>query len=156
MTEEREPTMEELKAQQVEIPVEEEDVGAEKEAATQDVATALGELGRQFAETVQAAWNSQERKEFEREVQEGVRHFGDEVNKALREARESRTTQRLREEAEDVRTQVESGEVTRRARTGLVDGLEWLSQELARLAEQFTPPEKEPEAAEEAETGEGE
>lgn len=152
MTEEREPTVEELKAE--EIPVEEEEAGPEKKAEQQDVAAALGELGRQFGETIQAAWNSQERQEFEREVREGMRHFGDEVNKALREARESPTAKRVKEEADEVRTRVESGDVTRRARSGLVDGLQWLSQELARLAEQFSPPEKEPPATEEAETAE--
>lgn len=152
MTEEREPTVEELKAE--EIPVEEEDTGPEKKVEQQDVAAALGELGKQFAETIQAAWNSQERKEFEKEVREGVRHFGDEVNKALREARESPTANRLKEEADEVRTRVESGDVARRARSGLVDGLHWLSQELARLSEQFSPPEKEPQATEEAEAGE--
>lgn len=148
MSEEREPTVEELK-EQIEIPVEEEDAGSgpEKEqgAPEQDVTEALRQLGQQFAETVQTAWNSQERKQFEREVREGVRQFGDEVNKVLREARESPAAKKAKQEAEEVRTRVESGQIGRKARGGLVEGLHWLSQELARLAEQFSPPEKQPE-----------
>lgn len=144
MSEGHDPSIEELKEQErIEISVEEEEV--EKGAPEGDVSDALRDLGRQFAETLQAAWNSQERKEFEQEVREGVRRFGDEVNKVFTEAKESPTVKKAKEEAEEVRTRVESGEVTRKARGGLVEGLQWLSQELARLAEQFSPPEKEPE-----------
>lgn len=145
MTEEQNPNIDELKEQErIEISVEEEDV--EKGAPEADVSDALRDLGRQFAETIQTAWNSQERKEFEQEVREGVRRFGDEVNKVFSEAKESPTVKKAKEEAEEVRTRVESGEVSRKARSGLVEGLQWLSQELARLAEQFSPPEKGPES----------
>lgn len=145
MNEEHDPNIEELKEQErIEISVEEEEV--EKGAPEADVSDALRDLGRQFAETIQTAWNSQERKEFEQEVREGVRRFGDEVNKVFTEAKESPTVKKAKEEAQEVRTRVESGEVTRKARGGLVEGLQWLSQELARLAEQFSLPEKEPES----------
>ena len=157
MTEEHDSSIEDLKAEErVEIPVEEEETTQAKgmEAPAAGVSDALRDLGRQFAETIQAAWNSQERKEFEQEVREGVRRFGDEVNKVFTEARQSPAAKRVKEEAEDVRTKVESGEMTRKARSGLVDGLQWLSQELERLADQFSPPEKQP--AEEAQAGEEE
>ena len=151
MTEQHDPNIEDLKAQErIEIPVEEEETQQTKGtgAPEADVPDALRDLGRQFAETIQAAWNSQERKEFESEVREGVRRFGDEVNKVFAEAKESPAAKKVKEEATEVRTRVESGEVTRKARSGLVEGLQWLSQELARLAEQFSPPEKGPQAAE--------
>lgn len=144
MTEEHDPNIEDLKAQErIEIPVEDEE--PQKDAPQSEVSDALRDLGKQFAETIQTAWNSQERKEFEQEVREGVRRFGDEVNKVFNEAKESPTVKKAKDEATEVRTRVESGEVTRKARGGLVEGLQWLSQELARLAEQFSPPEKGPE-----------
>lgn len=147
MMEERDPNIEDLKAQErIEIPVEDEETYQEKETpkAGADVSDALRDLGRQFAETIQAAWNSQERKEFEVEVREGVRRFGDEVNKVFTEAKESPAAKKVKEEASEVRTKVETGEVTRKARSGLAEGLHWLSQELARLSEQFSPMEKQP------------
>jgi hypothetical protein len=144
MTEENGPTLEELKAEQAEIPVEEMEEPTKGEART-DVSEALRDLGRQFAETLQRAWQSEERKEFEQDVREGMRRFGDEVNKVIGEARESPAAQRAREEAEEVRTKVESGEFSRKARGTLVEGLQWMSDELAKLAEQFNPPEKGPE-----------
>lgn len=145
MAEEQNNNIDDLKEEErIKIEVEEEEV--EKGAPEGDVSDALRDLGRQFAETIQTAWNSQERREFEQEVREGVRRFGDEVNKVFSEAKESPTVKKAKEEAEEVRTRVESGEVTRKARSGLVEGLQWLSQELARLAEQFSPPEKGPES----------
>ncbi|SRR5690554_6465296 len=156
MTEEHEPTIEELKAEErIEIPVEEVE-DHKGQGQRPDVSDALRDLGRQFAETLQAAWNSQERKEFEQEVQEGVRRFADEVNRVFKEAKESPTTQKIKEEAKDVRVKVESGELGRKARSGLVEGLTWMSQELARLAEQFNPPEESAKATAEAEGAESE
>jgi hypothetical protein len=45
----------------------------------------------------------------------------------------------VREEAGQVVNKVESTDVGRRVRGGLVQGLQWLSEELGKLAEQFTP-----------------
>lgn len=150
MTEHHEPNIDDLKEQErIHIPVEDEEPGAYKQEGEHqpgDVADALRDLGRQFAETVQAAWNSQERKEFEVELREGVRRFGDEVNKVFTEAKESPAAQKVKEEASEVRVKVESGEVTHKVRSGLVTGLQWLSQELAHLAEQFSTTEKAPDA----------
>ena len=122
---------------------------AGQEEARPDVADALRDLGRQFAETIQAAWHSQERREFEEEVREGVEHFADEVQKVLRGAKDSPAVQKVKEEASEAKEKVQKKEFSRKARTGVVEGLQWLSQELGRLADQFSPPaEKETEDVE--------
>jgi hypothetical protein len=138
------PSIDELKEQEsVEITIEEEDLEGKKEEVKSDVSEALRDLGRQFAETIQAAWNSQERREFEEDVREGVEQFADEVQKVFREAKESPTVKRVKEEANEAKEKVETKDVSRKARASLVDGLQWLSQELGRLAEQFSPPAEE-------------
>lgn len=148
------PGVDELKAQEkeVKIVIEEEDIAGEEKKKEPDVSEALRDLGRQFAETMQAAWNSQERRELEAEVREGVQHFSEEVQQVFKEAKESPAAKRVKEEAGEVKTRVESGEATHKARSGFVEGLRWLSQELEKLAQQFSPPEKEApaEAEEEA------
>ncbi|MDX1663115.1 MAG: hypothetical protein R3272_04930 [Candidatus Promineifilaceae bacterium] len=124
-------------AQRVEIVIEEDEIAEEKTTPEADVSEALRDLGRQFAETIRSAWHSQERREMETEVREGIEHFAEEVNRVFREARESPAAKKVREEADDVRSKVERGEVSRKARMSLVDGLNWLSREMAKLAEQF-------------------
>lgn len=142
--------IDELKEQEkIEITIEEEEVAAKKEEVKADVSDALRDLGRQFAETIQTAWNSQERREFESEVREGVERFADEVQKVFHEAKDSPAVKKVKEEANEAKVKVEQKDLSRKARASVVDGLQWLSQELNRLAEQFNPPEEA--AAEEVE-----
>lgn len=143
MSDEQTPTVEEIKERlKVEIPVEEEAVKAD---TGQDIAEELKNLGRQFADSVQAAWNSEERIRVENEIREGVKSFANEVDKAIHEARESQAAAKVKEETAELKTKIESGEFSQKAREGLVQGLQWLSEELGKLAEQFTTSEKSPE-----------
>jgi phenylalanyl-tRNA synthetase alpha subunit len=126
------------------LKIEEEDLPADPVKAERgSVADELQSLGKQVAETLKTAWESEERHKIEAEVKEGVRSFANEIDKVIREARESQAAQRVREEASDVKVKVKSGEVSDKARGGLVQGLRWLSEELGKLADQFTVKEKE-------------
>lgn len=138
-------SVDELKAEEqasYEIPIE-EDV-AQKADPAADITASLRDFGRQFGDTIQAAWNSQERREFEEEVREGVEQFAAEVRKAFREIKESGAAQKVREEADEAKDRVERADLAQKARAGLVEGLERLSQELGKLADQFSPAEKPP------------
>ena len=138
MSDEQVPSVEEIKERlKIEIPVEEE--VSKADVPTSDVSAELKDLGRQFAETLRTAWNSEERQRIETEVREGVRSFANEVDKVIREARDSQAAARIKEEAEQVATKVESSDVGGKTRTVIVQGLQWLSEELGKLADQFTP-----------------
>jgi soluble cytochrome b562 len=141
MSDEQSSSVEEIKDRlKVEIPVEEEPAKAKP-----DVAAELKDLGRQFAETLQTAWNSEEKQRVEAEVREGMQSFVNEVDKVIRGAKDSPAAQKVKAEAEQVKDRMETGELGRKARSGLVQGLHWLSEELGKLADQFSPPEKPPE-----------
>lgn len=135
------PNVEEIKERlKIEIPVEEE--AAKAEAQKRDVVEELKGLGKQFAETVQTAWHSEERHKVEGEIRQGVNSFVAEVDKAIRQLRESEMAAKVKEEAVEVKTKVEASDLGRKTREGLVQGLQWLSEELGKLANQFTPAEK--------------
>jgi len=137
------PSVEEIKERlKVEIPVEEE--AAKADAAQRDVVEELKGLGKQFAETLQAAWNSEERQKVESEVREGMKSFVNEVDKAIRQVKESDVASKVKVEATEVKTKVESSDLGQKARDGFAQGLQWLSEELGKLADQFTPKEKQP------------
>lgn len=135
-----------------EIPVEEEPTTFKAEKEPVDVVSELRNLGRQFGETVRSAWYSEERKHFESEMREGVESFTKEVDKAFREIKSSKVAQQAKDEAAELKTKVESSDITDSAKAGIADGLKWFATELAKLAEQFTPEEKQP--ADEAEKSE--
>lgn len=150
MTQEQDPNIEEIK-EQIEIPVEEDDVEslkAEEKAGGADVVGEFKKLGRQFAQTLEAAWNSEERVRVESDIREGVHSFVDEVDKVFREARSSETVQKVKGEAAEVKNNLEKSDLGEKTRQGIVQGLSWMSDELARLADQFQPPEKAPDAPE--------
>lgn len=143
MNDEQVPSVEEIKERlKVEIPVEEE---AAKAETRRDFGEELKNLGKQFADTVQSAWNSEERHRVEAEIRTGVKSFVSEVDKAIKEAKESQAATKVKEEAVEIKTKIETGDFGKKARDGLVQGLQWLSEELGKLAEQFAPAEKSPE-----------
>lgn len=135
------PSVEEIKLRlkEEEIAVDEEAPAAGNGAARPEVIDELTHLGKQFADTLRKAWDSAERQRFESEVREGVRSFADEVDKMIREVKEGTAGQKLRSEAVDLREQVQTGDLSRRARESLVKGMRWLSEEMGKLADQFTP-----------------
>lgn len=152
MTEETTPSVEEIKARlKVEVPVEEEEV-TKADVQSPDVAEELREFGKQFADTIRTAWNSTERQRLETELRDGMRSFADEVDKAIQEIKTSPAADRVKTEAGQVREKVEASDVGHKARVGVAQGLQVLSEQLAKLAERFTPVEKpvsEPAAEEE-------
>ncbi|MFQ5419369.1 MAG: hypothetical protein ACE5FD_16225 [Anaerolineae bacterium] len=138
------PSVDEIKERlSIEIEVEEEATKAEAQKV--DVTAELKHLGRQFAETLQSAWNSEERQRVEAEIREGMRSFADEVDKVIQEAKESKAADKVKEGATNMTGKVESAEFGRKARGGFVNGLRWLSEELSKVADKFTAPEKSPE-----------
>jgi hypothetical protein len=148
MSEDSSPEFEE----EIEIKIE-EDVDQlkadEKTSKRPDLVFEFQTLGRSFAEAFESAWNSEERKRVEDEVRAGVQTFADEVDKVIREAKNSPTGERVSKEADDMATKFETSEFGRRALEGLSQGLSWMSVEMGKLAEQFKPEEKAPEEAEE-------
>ncbi|MCA9966210.1 MAG: hypothetical protein KC423_18295 [Anaerolineales bacterium] len=151
MSEETTPSVEEIKERlKVEIPVEEDTVTkASTEAASEmDIVEELRGLGKQFADTLQTMWNSDERQRAEAEIRDGFKSFVDEVDKMIGQVRESANAAKMKEEATKMTNKVESSEFGRKAQKSIVQGLHWLSTELGKLADQFTPPEKEAKAEE--------
>ena len=147
MSEENGPDVEEIK-EKIEIPVEEDidQLKADEKASKRpDLIGEFQTLGRSFAEAFESAWNSEERKRVEEEVRTGVQTFADEVDKVIREAKNSPTGERVAKEAGDMASKVESSQFGRRALEGLAQGLSWMSVEMGKLADQFAPEEKSPE-----------
>jgi hypothetical protein len=107
----------------------------------------LRKLGRRFADVLQAAWVSEERRKVETEVREGMKRFSEEFERVFERTRESPTGERIRTKFGEARGRAAESEATRRTRETVAQGLHRLSDELARLADRFTPTEAGPETA---------
>jgi hypothetical protein len=140
----KDPIIDQLKDEErikIDIPVE-EDMGKAAKAESTDLVEEFKRLGRQFADTLEGIFNSEEAHRVEREIRAGVKSFADEVEKVFNEAKDSPAASRMKEEASAAKERVETGEYGRKAQEGLVSGLRWLSTELDKLANQFTPADK--------------
>jgi len=135
------PDVDDIKARlKEEIPVEEEAAsGKQDDAGGDNFVDALRNLGYQFAQSVQTAWQSEQRQEVEDEIRKGVQHFAKEMDKVFREAKESPVGQKAQSEAKEFKTSFSEGDAGRKTREGVVQGLHWLAEELDKLAGQFTP-----------------
>jgi hypothetical protein len=68
--------------------------------------------------------------------------FANEVDKAFQEVKESPAAARAKEEAAGFKTRVDSTEISDKTSASIGQGLSWLSEEMANLADKFTPVEK--------------
>ncbi len=142
MSEEQYPDVDEIKARlKEEIPVNEEPEAAKQQTGAEPGAfdAALRNLGQEFTRAVQSAWNSDQRKQVEQEIREGMTNFTQELEKVFREAKESPAGQKAQAEGAEFKTQFEQGEFAQKARSSIVQGLHWLSEGLGKLADQFEP-----------------
>ena len=127
--------------------------GGSDSQAEPDLEEELRSLGKRFADVVQAAWASEERQRVESELRDGLRRFSEEVGRVYERTRESPAGERVRSKLDEARSRATESDAARRSRETLVQGLRRLSEELARLADRFTPAE-EPREPPEPGTGE--
>ena len=152
MTDEQYPDVDDVKIRlsKDEIPVDDE-TEYKSEEGQSDVVDELRNLGRQFGETMSTAWNSEERRQFESEIREGVKTFAHEVDKAFKEVSSSDPAQKAKTEAADFKEKADTSELGQKTRSSLAKSLRWFSDELGKVADSFTGPEKGPEDVEAAE-----
>ena len=111
----------------------------EESQSEKTIVEELSKLGKQMADALRAAWESEDRKKLQAEIIEGMQQFGNEVGAAARKAGESDTAKDIKTQAEKVAGDVKSSEVTEAVRKSMIGGLEILNQELGKLLERLDP-----------------
>lgn len=110
---------------------------SEEQKTERTIVDELGKLGKQVADAIKAAWESEDRKKLQGEIAEGFQKFGQEVNQAVEKANESETAKELREKAEKVIEDIRESDVVEEARKGILTGLDALNRELGKLLEKL-------------------
>jgi len=110
---------------------------SEEKRAERNIADELNKLGKQVADAIKAAWESEDRKKLQTEITEGLQQFGSQVSEAAQKAGESSTAKQLREQAEKVVTDVRESDIVDDIRKGLLTGLDALNKELGKLLEKL-------------------
>lgn len=109
----------------------------DQETSERSVADEMALLGRQVADAVKSAWESDERKRLQADLAEGVERFGQEVKSAADRFGESETAAELRSRGEKAIEEIRESELVDQIRKGLLQGLDVLNRELGQLLEKL-------------------
>ncbi|MEZ4729512.1 MAG: hypothetical protein R3E79_20465 [Caldilineaceae bacterium] len=122
--------------------------------STQDLMDELNRLGLKFAEVVQTAWESDERKRLEKDVKAGVVSLVNGLERGLRRMSETDQAKEFLNKAENVADtlgeRVRSSQTSHDLASGLAKGLRILAEQIDKLAEEMqhkaasTPPQSPP------------
>jgi len=110
----------------------------------------LSRLSKRFVEAVEVAWNSEQRKEVEQDLRQGLKTLADSLERGLHDLGEREETKRFVGKAEvvaeTVTEKIRTSETTHELATGLASGLRAVSDRLEKLIEEMqtrtteTPP----------------
>jgi hypothetical protein len=117
-----------------------QDEGAQESAAkksSQELIDELTRLGHKFAEVVEVAWNSEQRKKIEEDLRTGLVRLADSLETGIKRASETKEAQELRNAAEDVAGKVRSSKVAADLSEALSQGLRTLSEKLDEVSEEM-------------------
>ena len=90
-------------------------------------------LGDNLKKLFATAWESEERKKFQDEIEESLTDLGDSLKQTAQDFRDSETGQRVKTEAEDLRDRFASGEVEAKVREDILTVLQKINLELEKI-----------------------
>jgi len=100
-----------------------------------DLASEFQELGNNLKNIFVSAWESEQRKNLQKELEEGFSELGDSLKQTAEEIHDSDAGQRVKAEAEDLRDRVRSGEVETKIREDILAVLHKVNSELGKITQ---------------------
>ncbi len=110
-----------------------------------DLASQFRELGENLKNMFQSAWESEEAKTLKQELKDGFVELGAASSQAVEDFKVSEAGHRLKSEAQDLKTRVESGELEEKTRQEIAKALNLINTELQKAIDSFSPPNSDPE-----------
>ncbi|MBT3391821.1 MAG: hypothetical protein HN413_15590 [Chloroflexi bacterium] len=98
-----------------------------------DIADEFRELGENLKNMLQGAWQSEEAQRLRDDIKTGLEELSKSASEAVTDFNTGETGQRLKEEAHEFKTRVESGEVEIKARAEISKVLRTLNDELQKV-----------------------
>ncbi|MES0359383.1 MAG: hypothetical protein ABUK20_00585 [Anaerolineales bacterium] len=98
-----------------------------------DLASEFQELGDNLKNIFVSAWESEQRKNFQQELEDGFSELGESLKQTAEEIHDSEAGQRVKAEAEDLRDRVRTGEVETKIREDILSVLHKVNSELGKI-----------------------
>lgn len=106
----------------------------EPRPSNQELGDELRSLGANLRDMLQAAWDSDERRRAQQEIEKGLEGLARALRSTGREFAASPTGQRLKDDVHDLHERLRSGSVDTRVRDELLAALRRVNDELAKAA----------------------
>jgi ElaB/YqjD/DUF883 family membrane-anchored ribosome-binding protein len=112
----------------------------DKAPSTDNISDQLNELGKNLRNILQSAWQSEERKKLQGEIEEGLNSMKDSLNQAAQEFSNTPTGKTITEDVKDFQERWRSGEVSSKARSEISEALQKVNEELQKATRKNAPP----------------
>jgi signal recognition particle GTPase len=105
-----------------------------------DIGEQLAELGKNLREALITAWESEERRKLQQEIELGLANLQDSLGQAANDFSSSSTGQNLKEDMKDMEERWRTGEVSSKIRTEIAEALRTVNNELQKATRKNPPP----------------
>jgi hypothetical protein len=106
----------------------------------ENLAEEFRNLGRNFSNALQAAWESPERKRLQEEITTGMNELGETLSREAKKFNESDAGKQLKTEAKEFEERFRSGEVQDKVRQELITAMQSVNAELGKLIQKWQSP----------------
>ncbi len=114
----------------------------ENKTPNDSISDQLNELGKNLKSALQSAWESEERRKLQKEIEDGLANLGTSLSQAAKDFSNSQTGQNLKEDVQDIKERWRTGEVSSKVRSDVVEALRKVNAELQKTV--HTPPSDKP------------
>ena len=112
----------------------------ENKAPNDNISEQLNELGKNLREALQSAWESEERRKLQKEIEDGLANLGASLSQAAKDFSNSPTGESLKEDMKDLQERWRTGEVRSKAHSEIVEALRKVNTELQKATKKNPPP----------------
>jgi hypothetical protein len=116
----------------------------ETKPQNEDIGEQLNELGKNLRDALRTAWESDERRKLQQEIETGLKNLRDSLNEAANDFANSQTGQNLKADVQDLHQRWQTGEVGTKVRSEIAEALRTVNRELQKASQKNQPskPEK--------------
>jgi signal recognition particle GTPase len=105
-----------------------------------DIAEQLNALGKNLREALRTAWESEDRRKLQQEIETGLANLRDSLSAAADDFSSSQTGQNLKSDVKDLEQRWRTGEVNTKIRSEITEALRTVNNELQKTTRRNPPP----------------
>ncbi len=111
----------------------------ENKPSSENISDQLNELGKNLRDALRSAWESEERRKVQKEIEDGLASLGESLSQAAKDFSNSPTGQTLKSDVKDMRDRWETGEMGSKVRSEIVEALRKVNTELQKTVSKNPP-----------------